>query len=46
MLLALAACSDFPELDARVPETATRGPYPELVPASRILQGPAPIADW
>ena len=41
---ALAACSDFPELDRAVPDSATQGPYPTLVPVGQILNGPEPIA--
>lgn len=38
----LLACADFPELDRAVPDAATRGPFPDLVPVSQILNGPEP----
>ncbi len=36
----LAACAQFPDLDAAVSEEAKTAPPPELVPVERIL-GPA-----
>lgn len=40
--LALAACTEFPELDVAVPDSATKGPYPALLPMEQILAGPEP----
>ncbi|MWD27278.1 hypothetical protein E0K89_007315 [Aquicoccus sp. SCR17] len=37
-----AACAEFPELDAAVPRSVTRGPYPRLLPMEELLAGPAP----
>lgn len=36
-LLILSACTQFPELDARVGPDATRGPYPDLVPVAPLV---------
>lgn len=34
----LAACTDFPQLDAVVSEDAKNAAYPDLVPADRLLE--------
>lgn len=39
-LLALAACADFPELDATVPPEAMTGAYPNLLPLDDLLNSP------
>lgn len=37
--LALAACAQFPELDARTADIDPRTPYPALVPLDPLLAG-------
>ena len=41
-LIALQACTQFPELDARVPASELKGAYPKLLPLDQLLDAPAP----
>ncbi|VAW00982.1 hypothetical protein MNBD_ALPHA07-1208 [hydrothermal vent metagenome] len=47
LLLATTACTEFPELDAKVDAAARAAPYPDLIPVEEIkAQVSAPrIAD-
>jgi hypothetical protein len=42
LLWALAACAEFPELDAKVEQAARVAPYPKLVPVEEIQARVAP----
>ncbi len=45
ILLALGACTQFPELDDRLSETARRSDYPALVPLEPLLAARSAPAD-
>lgn len=50
LALSLAACTQFPELDARLTEADRTAPYPALVPLAPLLAradaaSAAPVAD-
>jgi hypothetical protein len=36
LLLAIPACTEFPELDAKVDAAARTAPYPDLIPVEEI----------
>lgn len=36
---ALAACTEFPELDAAVPASEVQGAYPRLLPIDQVIGG-------
>lgn len=38
-LLAIAACTQFPDLDSRTTRAAMNAPYPALVPLDALLAG-------
>lgn len=40
----LAACTQFPELDATRSAAVANAPYPDLVPIETLLAGPEPQA--
>lgn len=42
--LALAACTQFPELDQTATPGVAEAPYPTLLPLGELLTGPAPRA--
>lgn len=42
LVLALSACSTFPELDARMDESDRAAPWPELVPVETLLAAAGP----
>lgn len=44
LLPLMAACSNFPELDAAQSSGARDAPFPRLLPLDRLLTGPAPRA--
>ena len=38
--LTVTGCTEFPEIDAVVPETAKHAPYPDLLPLDTLLVEP------
>ena len=40
----MAACTQFPELDATATPGVAETPYPDLLPLERLLAGGAPLA--
>ena len=42
LLIALAACADFPEVDALESAAARNAPFPALLPTAAFEGGPAP----
>jgi len=47
LLLATTACTEFPELDAKIDATSRAAPYPDLIPVEEIKAQVTPprIAD-
>jgi len=43
LFLALAACSQFPELDGTIPADLENADYPDLVPLEPLLARAAPV---
>lgn len=42
MILTLAACTQFPELDSAVTHSGQNAKYPDLVPVDRLLNAATP----